>query len=71
MGYIIMKEYMGDPVQAGDAVLKPDGTPLKRYEKLDMVTNENGGLVVFGQGLERVNLDNLEEWDAIFKEYGF
>lgn len=71
MGYIIMKEYMGDPVQPGDAVLKPDGTPLKRYEKLDMVTNENGGLVIFGQGLERVNLDNLEEWDAIFKEYGF
>lgn len=71
IGYIIMKEYMGDPVEAGDPVLKPDGTPLKRYESLDMVTNENGGTVIFGQGLERITLENLDEWDAIFKEYGF
>ncbi len=71
MGYIIMREYMGDPMKPGEAVVKPDGTPLKRYEKIDMVTNANGGTVIFGQGLERITLDNLEEWDAIFKGYGF
>lgn len=71
MGYIIMREYMGNPMKPGEAVLKPDGTPLKRYEKIDMVTNSAGGTVVFGQGLERITLENLAEWDEIFKGYGF
>ena len=71
MGYIVMMEYLGTPLQPGDPVLLPDGTPLKRYEEIGMVTNDVGGTVIFGQGLENLNKDNLEEWDAQFKEYGF
>jgi len=71
LGYAAMMEYLGTPMKAGDPVLKPDGTPLKRYEEVGIVVNDNGGTIIFGQGLERVNIDNLEEWDAIFKDYGF
>jgi len=71
MGYIVMMEYLGTPLQPGDPVLLPDGTPLKRYEEIGMATNDVGGTVLFGVGLENLNKDNLEEWDAQFKEYGF
>jgi simple sugar transport system substrate-binding protein len=71
LGYAIMMEYLGTPMQPGDPVLKPDGTPLKRYEAIDIQVNAAGGNVMFGTGLERVNLDNLDEWDEIFKGYGF
>ena len=71
LGYAVMMEYLGTPMKPGDPVLKPDGTPLKRYEGIDRIVNAAGGDVIFGTGLERVNLDNLEEWDEIFKGYGF
>ena len=71
LGYMIMMEYLGTPVQDGDPVLKPDGSVLENYESVGYVTNEAGGTVAFGQGLERITLENLDEWDAIFKEYGF
>jgi simple sugar transport system substrate-binding protein len=71
LGYAAMMEYLGTPMKPGDPVLRPDGTELKRYESIDRVQNAAGSDVIFGTGLERVNLDNLEEWDEIFKGYGF
>jgi simple sugar transport system substrate-binding protein len=71
LGYAAMMEYLGTPMKPGDPVLRPDGTELKRYESIDRIQNAAGSDVIFGTGLERVNLDNLEEWDEIFKGYGF
>lgn len=71
MGYIVMKSYLGDPIQPGDNIPFPDGSILPGYEKLEIITNEAGGKIAYGQGLCRVNIDNLDEWDAQFKEYGF
>ncbi len=71
LGYVSLNTWMGNPPEAGDAVVNPDGDAMPGYEKLDIITNDKGGKVIFGQGQISITKDNVREWAETFAEYGW
>lgn len=71
MGYITLKSWMGEVPAEGDSVVKPDGTVIEGYESLGVSANRNGGNIIFGNAIESMTKDNLEQWYIRFEEYGW
>ncbi|MCL5071413.1 MAG: substrate-binding domain-containing protein, partial [Actinobacteria bacterium] len=71
IGYIALQSWLGNDLQAGSSVVKPDGTKLEGYENLELETNAQGGNVIYGENILSVNKDNLDSWYEKFSEYGW
>ncbi|MBM3708829.1 MAG: substrate-binding domain-containing protein [Actinobacteria bacterium] len=71
IGYIALNTWLENPIEQGDAVLRPDGTVIEGYESLEITDDESGGKIISGKGQISINKDNIEEWYAKFKGYGW
>jgi len=71
VGYIALNVWLENPIEQGDAVLRPDGTKIQGYESLEITANKSGGKIISGKGQVSITKDNIEEWYAKFKGYGW
>jgi simple sugar transport system substrate-binding protein len=71
IGYIALNTWLENPINPGDAVLRPDGTKVAGYESLEITTNAGGGQIISGKGQISITKDNIEEWYKKFKGYGW
>ena len=71
MGYIALRSWMGEVPAEGDQVIKPDGAVLDGYGSLGVSVNSTGGNIIFGNAIESITRDNLEQWYNRFEEYGW
>ena len=71
IGYISLNTWLENPINAGDAVLRPDGSKIEGYELLEIANNSGGGKIISGKAQISITRDNIEEWFAKFKGYGW
>ncbi|MBU4449684.1 MAG: substrate-binding domain-containing protein [Actinobacteria bacterium] len=70
-GYIAFQSWMGNIPEAKSSVLKPDKSRLAGYESLDILTNSNGGKIIFGNAIASITKENIEAWYKKFADYGW
>ncbi|MBU4294217.1 MAG: substrate-binding domain-containing protein [Actinobacteria bacterium] len=70
-GYIAFQSWMGNIPEAKSSVLKPDKSRLAGYESLDILTNSNGGKIIFGNAIASITKENIEVWYKKFADYGW
>lgn len=70
-GYIAFQSWMGNIPEAKSSVLKPDKSKLAGYESLDILTNSNGGKIIFGNAIASITKENIEAWYKKFADYGW
>lgn len=71
MGLAVMKIYLGEGIKDGETFAWKDGDPIPGYESIKVTTNDKGSTVVYANAICKITKDNIDEWDAQFKEYGF
>lgn len=71
IGYIAFNTWMNKTPKNGDPVLKPDGTVQPGYEAMQIITNKNGGNIIFGTGQISITKGNVDEWYTKFADYGW
>jgi len=70
-GYIAFQSWMGNVPEAKSPVLKPDKSKLAGYESLDILSNSNGGKIIFGNAIASITKENIETWYKKFAGYGW
>jgi len=70
-GYIAFQSWMGNIPEAKSSVLKPDKSKLTGYESLDILSNSNGGKIIFGNAIVSITKENIEAWYKKFADYGW
>jgi len=70
-GYIALQSWMGSIPEAESSVLKPDKSKLAGYESLDILSNSNGGKIIFGNAIASITKENIEDWYKKFADYGW
>lgn len=70
-GYIAFQSWMGNVPEAKSSVLKPDKSKLAGYESLDILSNSNGGKIIFGNAIASITKENIEAWYKKFADYGW
>jgi ABC-type sugar transport system substrate-binding protein len=70
-GYIAFQSWMGNMPEAKSSVLKPDKSKLAGYESLDILSNSNGGKIIFGNAIASITKENIEDWYKKFADYGW
>lgn len=70
-GYIAFQTWMGNMPEAKSSVLKPDNSKLTGYESLDILTNSNGGKIIFGNAIASITKENIETWYKKLADYGW
>jgi simple sugar transport system substrate-binding protein len=70
-GYIALQSWMGTIPEAKSSVLKPDKSKLSGYESLNILSNSNGGKIIFGNAVASITKENIEDWYTKFADYGW
>jgi simple sugar transport system substrate-binding protein len=70
-GYIAFQSWMGNIPEAKSSVLKLDKSKLAGYESLDILSNSNGGKIIFGNAIASITKENIEAWYKKFADYGW
>ncbi|MBM3705250.1 MAG: substrate-binding domain-containing protein [Actinobacteria bacterium] len=71
LGYVALNTWLGNPPKDGDPVLMPGDKALEGYDKIGIITNSNGGKVIFGQGQIMIDKANVDDWYKQFADYGW